>query len=115
MILLVHVWGEGAKRPALAKRFARSPASVFQLAMSSSLRFSFFSILGFQRLHKFVRLLLGLLSGNPVALLNSSDQLLAAPIDHVQVIVREFSPFFLGLTLHLLPFPFDLIPIHGQP
>jgi hypothetical protein len=39
-----------------------------------------------------VHLLFGHILGDAVVLLNPADELLALPIDHIQVIVREFPP-----------------------
>src|SRR6185295_18381404 len=43
------------------------------------------------------------LAGLAVALLNPADQLVALTLDLVEVVVRQLSPLFLDLALHLVP------------
>src|SRR5437868_15413242 len=59
-------------------------------------------------------LALGLVLRNAVLLLNLADQLIATPLDHVEVAVSELAPLFLRLPLELFPVPFNAIPIHND-
>jgi hypothetical protein len=45
---------------------------------------------------------------------DEKHELLAVTIDDRQVVFGEFAPVLLERTLELLPFPFCLIPIHGD-
>jgi hypothetical protein len=49
-----------------------------------------------------------------VALLDFALELVASTIDHVEIIVCEFTPLLLNLALQLLPVSFDPIPIHRE-
>src|SRR4051794_32689927 len=52
----------------------------------------------------------------PVALLDPAFELIAAAIDHVEIIVGQLSPLLLDLAFDLLPVPFDSVPVHlGSP
>src|SRR5215469_12888538 len=57
-------------------------------------------------------LALGFLLGNSVALLNFADQTLTLSMNHVEIIVGEFSPLRPDSALHLHPLTFCPIPIH---
>src|ERR1700676_5407356 len=74
-----------------------------------------FPVVSFQCPDKLVGLLLCRLFGDAVTLLNSSDELLAPSVDDIQIIIGKLSPFFFCLAFVLLPFAFDLIPVHGLP
>jgi hypothetical protein len=53
-----------------------------------------------------------LILGEAVALLELAFELLASTLDHVEIVVSELAPFFLGRALELLPVTFDPVPIH---
>src|SRR5271156_5217680 len=53
--------------------------------------------------------------GNAVALLNSSNQLIFLAGDGRPVIVCELTPALARRSGELLPFAFDLIPVHMSP
>src|ERR1700732_3896394 len=74
----------------------------------------FFFLLDLQRLHKFVSLTFCRFFRSAVTLLDLPDELLPLSTDDVQIVIRQFAPFFFHLTLVLLPFSFDLIPVHGR-
>jgi hypothetical protein len=48
-----------------------------------------------------------------VTFLNLSDELLPLSADDVQIVIRQLASFLFNHTLVLLPFPFDLVPVHG--
>src|SRR5258707_450555 len=50
-----------------------------------------------------------------VALLQLAFQLIAATLDHVEIIIGEFAPLLLGLAFDLLPVAFNPVPIHRYP
>src|SRR3982074_2816704 len=66
----------------------------------------------FERLEPVIHVLVNLVLGEAVALLQLAFELLAAALDHVEIVVGEFTPLFLGLSLELLPIAFDPVPIH---
>jgi hypothetical protein len=47
--------------------------------------------------------------------LNFANELLAFSIDDVQIIIRELSPLFFGLSFVLIPLSFYLVPVHDSP
>src|SRR5579862_638152 len=101
-----------------AKRTCRSAAlrsGAARSALPGSIRSVFSNVLRLQGLHEFIRLLFSHVPGDTVALLNASNELLAAPVDYVQIVIRELSPLFLHLALILFPLSFHLIPVHGLP
>lgn len=61
------------------------------------------------RVQPLMDLLLGLILRNAVSLLYSADELVVPPIDHTQVIIRQFSPTFLGRALDLFPLSLQLL------
>src|SRR5262245_32997141 len=65
-----------------------------------------------QRAEPVVHVLADLVLGKAVALLKLALELLAAPLDHVEVVIGELAPFFLGGALELLPVAFNPVPIH---
>ena len=87
------------KAPALAGAFAMR-----QRASSVSL----------QRREPIVHVLSDLVLGEAVALLQLAFELLAAALDHIQVVVGELPPFLLRGALELLPVTFDPVPIHRR-
>lgn len=70
------------------------------------------SSLPFLSIVPIVDFLLSLVFCVAVPLLNFSFELIAAPCDHVYVVIRELSPLFLGFSFDLLPVAFDLVSIH---
>src|SRR5690606_21655329 len=50
--------------------------------------------------------------GVTVLLLHEADELFAATLDAVPLVVGDVAPLGLGLALELLPVPGDLIPVH---
>jgi hypothetical protein len=68
-----------------------------------------------QRLEPVVHVFSDLVLGEAVALLQLAFELLAAALDHVQVVVGQLAPFFLGGALELLPVSFEPVPIHHCP
>src|SRR5215471_12124061 len=64
------------------------------------------------RLRPFVGALLSFLFGDAVPLLQFSNELVTAPGDHLEVVVRQFAEALLEGTFCLHPFPFHLIPVH---
>jgi hypothetical protein len=64
---------------------------------------------------EFIDLLLRHVLGDSVALLNLSDQLVALAVDRGQIVLGEFDPLLFHLPHRLLPFAFDLIPVHFEP
>ena len=69
-------------------------------------------LLRLQVLDEFVRLLLRDFPGDSVMLLDFPDELLALPVDHVEIIVREPALLLFHLTLRLFPLPLHLVPVH---
>jgi hypothetical protein len=59
-----------------------------------------------------VHFLADLILGIPVAILDLSFQLIAAPVDRREVVIGEFAPLLLDPTRELLPVTFDAIPVH---
>src|SRR5690606_3543379 len=49
----------------------------------------------------------------PVALLYPADQLVALAGDQLPIVVGELAPTLPRLALHLLPLPFDTVPVHA--
>src|ERR1700730_5948465 len=68
----------------------------------------------FQRPEPVVHILVDLILGEAVALLQLAFELLTAALDHVEIVVGEFAPLFLGLALELLPVTFNPVPIHRR-
>src|SRR6202162_916809 len=66
-------------------------------------------------LRKFIDLLLRGILRNSKTFLNLADKLLLLAIDHSQVVVSQLSPLRFYLAHRLLPFAFDLIPVHLEP
>src|SRR3979490_1093654 len=66
----------------------------------------------FERLEPVIHILVDLILGEAVALLQLAFELLAATLDHIEIVVGEFAPLFLGLPFELLPVTFDPVPIH---
>jgi hypothetical protein len=62
---------------------------------------------------KLLHLALGFLFRYSITFLNPADQLIAFPADHLEIVIRQFSPLFLHSPRSLLPFAFHLIPVHG--
>jgi hypothetical protein len=52
-----------------------------------------------------------LVLGESVALLQLAFELLAAALDHVEIVVGELAPFFLGGALELFSVTFNPVPI----
>src|SRR5262245_31326390 len=48
----------------------------------------------------------------PVAFLQATDELLAPPVDHVEVVIGQTSPSLLQAPLVLSPVSLNLIPVH---
>src|SRR3981081_632336 len=65
-----------------------------------------------QRPEPVVHIPVDLVLGKAVALLQLAFELLAPALDHVEIVVGELAPFFLGGALELLPVTFDPVPIH---
>jgi hypothetical protein len=65
-----------------------------------------------QALLPVVDLSIRLILGDAIGLLNPTDQLLAAAIENIQIVMGQFAPPLLGLTLELLPVALDSVPIH---
>src|SRR5579871_3716839 len=55
---------------------------------------------------------IGLFARVTVAFLQSSQELVSFPRDHIPVAIRQFPPLLLHLAFHLLPLTFYLVPIH---
>src|SRR5215203_2339545 len=49
----------------------------------------------------------------PVTLLDLAFELIAAAVDHVQIVIGELAPLLFDVALELLPVPFHSVPIHG--
>src|ERR1700722_7255741 len=76
--------------------------------------FSFVEIgLAVEPFHERVHLTRRLLLGETIPFLNFADELLATTSDDVNIIIGKFAPLFANFTLHLFPFAFELIRIHG--
>src|SRR5207245_9010946 len=56
-----------------------------------------------------------LVLGKAVTLLELAFELLAATLDHVEIVVGELAPLLLGGALELLPVAFNPVPIHRHP
>src|SRR5439155_10915017 len=56
-----------------------------------------------QRLPPVLRLPVGFLAGDAVALLHLADELVLLAADDVQIVVGELAPLLLGLALQLIP------------
>jgi hypothetical protein len=65
--------------------------------------------------HPGVDLLLRLVLGDAVALLDLADELGAAPLDGVEVVIGELAPLLLNAPAELLPIAFDAIPMEITP
>src|SRR5215210_5483175 len=65
-----------------------------------------------QRPEPVVHILVDLILCKAVALLQLAFKLLAAALDHVEIVIGELAPFFLGSSFELLPVPFDPVPVH---
>ena len=52
------------------------------------------------------------LARQAVALLQLADQLLALPVNDVQIVVRQLAPLFFHGALHLFPLTGQLIRVH---
>src|SRR3954453_20129844 len=65
-----------------------------------------------QRLEPIVDILVNLVLGVAVALLQFAFELIPPAFDHVEIVIGELAPFFLGGTLELFPVTFDPVPIH---
>src|SRR5829696_473837 len=50
----------------------------------------------------------------PVTLLDLAFELVAAAVDHVQVVIGELAPLLFDVALELLPVPFNPVPIHHR-
>jgi hypothetical protein len=61
---------------------------------------------------EFIHLFLCFLSYDSVAFLDLSDQLISPSADHFEIIVCQLSPLFFYFARILLPFSFQLIPVH---
>jgi hypothetical protein len=59
-----------------------------------------------------VNILTDLILGEAIALLDFTFKLISFAVDGGKVVVGEITPFLLHLALHLLPVPFDTIPVH---
>src|SRR5215813_6354677 len=59
-----------------------------------------------------VDLALGLVLGDAVALLDAPDELVLLAVDDGDVVLGKLAPLFLDLAGHLLPVPFNTIPVH---
>src|SRR5712671_3332571 len=69
----------------------------------------------FERFEPVIHVLVNLILGEAVALLQLAFQLIAATLDHVEIIIGEFAPLLLGLAFDLLPVAFNPVPIHRYP
>src|SRR5579862_258626 len=76
------------------------------------LTFSFVSLMLFLDAGPIIGPLAGLLLRDPVPLLQPADKLIACSRDLIEVVVGEFSPLLFRRAFELLPFSFNLIPIH---
>src|SRR5205807_9868033 len=65
-----------------------------------------------QRRKPIIHVLAGLVLCVAIALLQSTFELVALPIDVSQIIVRQLGPLLFHLALDLFPIPFHLVPIH---
>lgn len=65
-----------------------------------------------QRVRPFVGLPLGLRFGHSIFLLDASDQLIFLAGDGFPVVIDEFPLTLASGAGELLPFAFDLVPIH---
>src|ERR1700686_4684967 len=63
--------------------------------------------------YELVSLLFCRIFRKPIALLDHSNKLLTFTIDHVEIIIGKLAPFFFDLSLVLLPFALNLIPVHN--
>jgi hypothetical protein len=63
-------------------------------------------------LFKALDLSFGLILGNAVSLLDLSGKLVALSRNRIQVVIGQFSPLFLDLSLELLPVARNDIPVH---
>src|SRR5579863_2002249 len=59
-----------------------------------------------------IDLALGLFFRDAVALLNPADELITFSTDALEIVVGQLAPFFLRFSRGLLPFSFNLIPVH---
>jgi hypothetical protein len=64
------------------------------------------------RIIPIVNILTDLILGEAIALLDFTFKLISFAVDGGKVVVGEISPFLFDLALHLLPVPFDAIPVH---
>src|SRR5438067_5052496 len=97
------VGASAAKNPPRWWRRGLSALSVFSLPEISNSR---------QRRKPIIHVLAGLVLCVAIALLQSTFELVALPIDVSQVIVRQLGPLLFDLALDLFPIPFHLVPIH---
>src|SRR6185295_241340 len=67
---------------------------------------------GSEALQEGVNLALDLLALAPVPLLQATDEQILAPLDRVEVVIRELAPLRANPTLGLPPLSCNLIPIH---
>src|ERR1041385_7161072 len=65
-----------------------------------------------EHLEPFRDLAIGFVAGDPIALLDLPDQLLAAPLADRYVVIGEPAPLLARLASELLPRAFNLVPIH---
>ena len=61
-----------------------------------------------------IKLTLSFLSGNPIPLLNLTNELVPLPLDNGPVIVGQTTPLFLGPSNELLPVSLNLVAVHGS-
>src|SRR3981081_860765 len=66
----------------------------------------------FERLEPVIHILVNLILGEAVALLQLAFELLAATLDHIEIVVGGLAPLFLRGSLELLPVTFNPVPIH---
>jgi hypothetical protein len=66
-------------------------------------------------LTEFVYLTLRFVTGNSVAFLNSSDELIALAFNDPPIIIRQPPPFFLGFSDQLFPVSLHLVGVHPEP
>src|SRR6202158_704678 len=56
-----------------------------------------------------VELLFSFLASDSVSFLDFADQLIGLTVDHVEVVIRQFSPTPLDRSFHLFPFALELV------
>src|ERR1035441_9154897 len=84
----------------------------FQSKTLSACRVATLAIRCCVRARPVVDLLLGLFLRHSVSLLNAPDQLVFLAGDHAPVAIGQFPPALARGAGKLLPFAFDLVPIH---